>query len=198
MDVKRNKKLPVMIVFVLILIVLGVSFLYHKLNADTPSDDMANLNTIYTPKEGTASVIANGVLSEARGLYQDQTVYLSLGIVRNELNSHFYWDDAEKLLICTTAQEIVQADSDSLFQGAPVFLELEDGDTPDANVYISLDYVANYTNIQVDTYGAPARVFIRTCYGNCSYATVEEEAAVRVAADVKSPILTRVAAGSRL
>ena len=198
MGAKQNKKLPVLIVIILIVLVLAVSFIYERLHADTPTDKMADLNDIYQSEDGTAAVIANGVLSEARAEWRGQTAYLNLGIVRDELNDHFYWDDNEKLLPYTTANEVVRADAESTYQGVPVFFEQGKNDAAESRVYISLDYVSCYTNMQVETYSAPSRVFLRTIYGESEYADVAEETAVHSKANVKSPLLVKASAGSRL
>ncbi len=198
MGAKQNKKLPVLIVIILIVLVLAVSFIYERLHADTPTDKMADLNDIYQSEDGTAAVIANGVLSEARAEWRGQTAYLNLGIVRDELNDHFYWDDNEKLLLYTTANEVVRADAESTYQGVPVFFEQGKNDAAESRVYISLDYVSCYTNMQVETYSAPSRVFLRTIYGESEYADVAEETAVHSKANVKSPLLVKASAGSRL
>ena len=198
MGAKQNKKLPVLIVIILIVLVLAVSFIYERLHADTPTDKMADLNDIYQSEDGTAAVIANGVLSEARAEWRGQTAYLNLGIVRDELNDHFYWDDNEKLLLYTTANEVVRADAESTYQGVPVFFEQGKNDAAESRVYISLDYVSCYTNTQVETYSAPSRVFLRTIYGESEYADVAEETAVHSKANVKSPLLVKASAGSRL
>ena len=198
MGAKQNKKLPVLIVIILIVLVLAVSFIYERLHADTPTDKMADLNDIYQSEDGTAAVIANGVLSEARAEWRGQTAYLNLGIVRDELNDHFYWDDNEKLLRYTTANEVVRADAESTYQGVPVFFEQGKNDAAESRVYISLDYVSCYTNMQVETYSAPSRVFLRTIYGESEYADVAEETAVHSKANVKSPLLVKASAGSRL
>ena len=198
MGAKQNKKLPVLIVIILIVLVLAVSFIYERLHADTPTDKMADLNDIYQSEDGTAAVIENGVLSEARAEWRGQTAYLNLGIVRDELNDHFYWDDNEKLLLYTTANEVVRADAESTYQGVPVFFEQGKNDAAESRVYISLDYVSCYTNMQVETYSAPSRVFLRTIYGESEYADVAEETAVHSKANVKSPLLVKASAGSRL
>ena len=198
MGAKQNKKLPVLIVIILIVLVLAVSFIYERLHADTPTDKMADLNDIYQSEDGTAAVIANGVLSEARAEWRGQTAYLNLGLVRDELNDHFYWDDNEKLLLYTTANEVVRADAESTYQGVPVFFEQGKNDAAESRVYISLDYVSCYTNMQVETYSAPSRVFLRTIYGESEYADVAEETAVHSKANVKSPLLVKASAGSRL
>ncbi len=198
MGAKQNKKLPVLIVIILIVLVLAVSFIYERLHADTPTDKMADLNDIYQSEDGTAAVIANGVLSEARAEWRGQTAYLNLGIVRVELNDHCYWDATEKRLLYTTAHVDVGAEAESTYQGVPVFFEQGKNDAAESRVYISLDYVSCYTNMQVETYSAPSRVFLRTIYGESEYADVAEETAVHSKANVKSPLLVKASAGSRL
>ena len=80
----------------------------------------------------------------------------------------------------------------------PVFFEQGKNDAAESRVYISLDYVSCYTNMQVETYSAPSRVFLRTIYGESEYADVAEETAVHSKANVKSPLLVKASAGSRL
>ena len=191
-NAKRNKNLPVLVVAALILIVLVVGIIYELIHMNTPSAERADLGTIYPVSEGTAAVISNGVLSETRAVWEAKRAYLDLSIVQKELNSRFYWDSTEKLLVVTTAAEVAVAASDTMFEGGPVFLNRED------TIYVSLDYVAQYTNIQVDSFSNPNRVFLRTQWGESTKAEVTETAQVRTEADVKSPILTDVEPGSGL
>lgn len=190
-NAKRNKNLPVLIVAALILIVLVVGIIYELIHQNTPSTERADLGTLYPVEEGTAAVISNGVLSESRAVWNAQRAYLALSIVQNELNSRFYWDTAEQLLVVTTANEVIIAGADTQFEGGPVFLKQEE------TVYVSLDYVAQYTNIQVDTYTNPNRVFLRTQWGETTTGDVEETGQVRTEADVKSPVITEVTSGAR-
>lgn len=190
-NAKRNKNLPALIVAALILIVLVVGIIYEVIHQNTPSTERADLGTLYPVEEGTAAVISNGVLSDSRAVWSAQRAYLDLSIVQNELNSRFYWDKTEQLLVMTTANEVITAGVDTQFEGGPVFLEQEE------TVYVSLDYVAQYTNIQVSTYTNPNRVFLRTQWGETTTADVEETGQVRTEADVKSPVITEVAPGTR-
>ncbi len=191
-NAKRNKNLPVLIVAVLILIVLVTGIIYEVIHQNTPSRERADIGELYPVEEGTAAVISNGVLSESRALWSSQRAYLALSIVQNELNSRFYWDATEQLLVVTTANEVITAGLDTTMEDGPVLLQ-EDG-----TVYVALDYVAQYTNIQVDTYTNPNRVFLRTQWGETTTAGVEEEAQVRTEQDVKSPVITDVSPGDRV
>ena len=202
MDVKQNRKLPVLIVTGLIAVVIIIGIISELINLRTPTKEMADPYEVYVVEEGAVALISNGVLSETQGLWLNDMAYVSLGIVCNELNDHFYWDSTEELLICTTATEIVDADASSVCNGSLVFfvLDTDDEDAEDEDiVYVSLDYVAQYTNIQVDTFTDPNRVFIRSSWGESEQLTVGEDgAALRVEAKIKSPILVNLTAGSTL
>ncbi len=190
-NAKRNKNLPVWIVAALILIVLVTGTLYELVHRNTPSRERADIGKLYPVEEGTAAIVSNGVLSERRALWSSQQAYLDLSIVRTELNSRFYWDEAEQLLVVTTAEEVATAGMDTQTEKGPVLLRPEGEDT----VYVSLDYVSRYTNIQVDTYTNPNRVFLRTQWGETTTAGVEEEGQVRTEQDVKSPVITELVSG---
>ncbi len=192
-NAKRNKNLPVLIVAVLILIVLVTGIIYELIHQNTPSQERADIGKLYPVEEGTAAIISNGVLSESRALWSSQRAYLALSIVQNELNSRFYWDETEQILVVTTANEVATAGLETMMEEAPVLLRQEDG-----TVYVALDYVAQYTNIQVDTYTNPNRVFLRTQWGETTTAGVEEEGQVRTEQDVKSPVITDVSPDDRV
>ena len=192
-NAKRNKNLPVLIVAVLILIVLVTGIIYELIHQNTPSQERADIGKLYPVEEGTAAIISNGVLSESRALWSSQRAYLALSIVQNELNSRFYWDETEQILVVTTANEVATVGLDTTTEEGPVLLRQEDG-----TVYVALDYVAQYTNIQVDTYTNPNRVFLRTQWGETTTAGVEEEGQVRTEQDVKSPVITDVSPDDRV
>ncbi|WP_434310744.1 glycosyl hydrolase family 18 protein [Hominifimenecus sp. rT4P-3] len=188
-NAKRNKNLPVLVVAVLIFVVLVAGIIYEVIHMNRPSKERADLGKVYPVEEGSAVIISNGVLSETRAVWEAKRAYLSLSIVQKELNNCFYWDNTEQALVVTTANEVATALPDTLASGAPVFLQRDD------TIYVSLDYVARYTNIQVDTYSNPNRVFLRTQWGDSVTADVKETAQIRTEMDVKSPILTDVEPG---
>ena len=201
MNVRHSKRLPVLVVGILVLVVLVIGFIYELVSRNIPTKETADLNKVYAAHEGTAALISNGVLSEARGIWKNKQIYLKLSIVQRELNDHFYWDDYEKLLICTTADEIIQADASTEWGSAPVFFQESEREAEEDaadSVYVSLNYVAQYTNIEVNAYSDPPRVFVRTQWGDSAYGILKEDAAIRVEADIKSPVLVEAPAGSRL
>ena len=85
-------------------------------------------------------------------------------IVINELNDRFYWDSTEQVLSYATPTEIIHARGDMRYEDELVFI------IEDETVWVNLSYVEAYTNIQVDTYANPDRVFIRSYWGETTTA----------------------------
>ena len=203
MNAKQKRRLPVLIILGLIVLVGAFSVIRFFGDRKAPSDHMARLSSVYPEEDGTIALVANGTLSELRGVWKDHQVYLPLGIVENEINDALFWDDIDKVLLYTSATEVVRADAESIWQEAPVFYELSETEAqkalePEQRVYVSLGYLTQFSQIEVDLYTDPLRAFIRSRFGECEEAEVPAPAAVRVKTDESSEILANVAAGTKL
>ncbi len=190
--VKRRKFLPVLIVIVLIVAVVLAGIVGELVSRRLPTDERADLEALYGAEEGYASVIANHQWIDTEALWEDGHAYLPYEVVRDELNSRFCWDDTEKLLLYTLPEETVRADESAECDGAPVWTER------DGTVLISLSYVEEYTNIQVEYFDAPTRIVIQTEWGSELTGTLKKDTEVRVLGGVKSEIITDLAEGDRV
>ena len=187
-DVKKqllNKRnLPVIIILGLILIMSGIGLVSEQNRSRTPSTDKITLAEVYTAPEGRASVVSNGFISPTHALWRNGTAYLPADIVINELNDRFYWDSTEQVLSYATPTEIIHARGDMRYEDELVFI------IEDETVWVNLSYVEAYTNIQVDTYANPDRVFIRSYWGETTTAEAGKGGmTIRTTESVKSPVL---------
>ena len=203
MSVKQNRKLPILITLLLIALVIAGSFFYDRAHKDDPSTRQASLAEMYPVKEGTIPLVINGTMSEVRGVWKNHQVYLRLGTIVNEVNPRFYWDDNEQLLIYTGATQIVRAYADTQYENAPVFYdtastESSGDEDPETRIYVSLGYVCQYTNIELDVYNEPLRAFIRSRYGEYRTAVSGENAVLRTKPAYKSDMIVQVPAGRPL
>ena len=189
---KTNRRLPVLIILVLIIIVAAAGLAGEWIMRRIPSSARADLDKIYGSEGGTAAVIANHELIEGRALWKLGHAYLPYDVIREELNGGFYWDPVEERLLYTLPEETVAADTETAFDGAPVFL-VENG-----TVYLSLTYVQQYSNIKAENFDAPARIVLRTVWGSELVGTLKEDTAVRVRGGVRSPIMTELKKGSQV
>ncbi|MCD8124209.1 MAG: glycosyl hydrolase family 18 protein [Lachnospiraceae bacterium] len=189
---KRKQMLPALIVLGLIVVVLLLAVAGEIFSRFTPTSEHADLETLYGTEDGYASVIANHQWIDSQALWSDDHAYLSYEVIRDELNGRFYWDSTEKLLLYTLPEETVRADADTEYDGAPVFLEQDD------TVYISLSYVQEYSNIQVEYFENPTRIVLQTEWGSEQVGTLSKDTELRVLGGIKSEILEDLEAGEEV
>ncbi|MCD8078226.1 MAG: glycosyl hydrolase family 18 protein, partial [Lachnospiraceae bacterium] len=189
---KRKQMLPALIVLGLIVIVLLLAAAGEIFRRFMPTNEQADLEALYGTEEGYASVIANHQWIDSQALWSEDHAYLSYEVIRDELNGRFYWDTTEKLLLYTLPEETIRADADTKYDGAPVFLEQED------TVYISLSYVQEYSNIQVEYFENPTRIVLQTEWGSEQVGTLSKDTELRVLGGIKSEILEELEAGEEV
>ena len=174
-------------------ICLGV-FCVKKFGA---SKERANLDKYYGIKsENQLAVIIDNQVIGAKGMIENQTLYVEYGVVRDYLNARFYVDMTENLLLYTLPQGTIEAEvgsnqytlqKDVKTKEYPI-LKME-GDT----AYVALRFVQEYTNLDFTYYKNPNRVMIVSEWGDTVVAEVRKGAKVREKDSIKSPILTEVA-----
>ena len=197
MSVKRSRKIPVLIVLLAIAVVVCISIFTKKDPELEPLDEMADLTQVYASEEGTAPIIANGVLSNVKGLVHDRHVYLKLGVILEDINDGFFWDDTEKCLSYATATQVFRAFEKDTFDGAAVFYDNSETDAkksedPKDRICVSLNYVAQFANMKVNIYTDPGRVFLRSKFGDLEYAQIKKGTALRVGPGASEKILYNV------
>ena len=194
MNVKRSRKIPIIIVLLASAAVVCISIFTKKDPELEPVDDMADLTEVYASEEGTAPIIANGLRSNVKGIVHERHIYLKLGTVLEDINDGFYWDDTEKCLSYATATEVIRARESDRFDGAPVFYDNSSTDAkkseaPESRICVSLNYVAQFANMKVYIYSDPARVFLRSKFGDLEYAQIKKGTALRVGPGANEKIL---------
>ncbi len=187
-----NRILPVLIILFLIMALSAAWFGWEWVSRRLPTNEPADLGEIYGRDENQAAIIANHELVESRALWQLGHAYLPYSVITNELNSRFYWDPAEELLLYTLPEETIQADTESAFDGAPVFLQ------KDGEVYISLSYVENVSNILAEHFENPNRLVLQTIWGTEEIGTLKKDTQVRVLGGIRSKVVTHLNTGDQV
>lgn len=188
-----KKAVPVIVALSLIfLIILGVLG-YQVIEKYMPTKDPADLFEVYGVNKGEAAIYYGYErLDDVIGICENGQTYLPLSWVSQNLNSRFYWDSAEKLLVYTLPDQIVYADAQTMgSNGAPLLLEKKD------DVYLLLGLVANYTDTEFLEFDMDEvkRVLI-TPWGTREVAEIKKGGYVRVKGGIKSPVLTRLEEGA--
>ena len=205
-----KKMIPALTAIVLIVLIAGIAFGSQILEKYSYSDERADLNeyfNIYNEEE--VPILLQDELMEEKALLVDGVYYFDLSTVHQYLNTRFYWDEGENLLIFTTPTQVITAvvgttgySVDGTAQDAGYMISftrevtVEDGQ---ANVlYVAADYVKQYTNFSYETFTEPNRMQVYTEWNERKVAEVKKDTAVRYRGGVKSPILKDVPAGEKL
>ena len=188
-------------VMLLIVIILGAA-LVKKL---TPSDEVMLLADYYPLEDTEVLVILQDQISEEKGMLLDGKVYLDYETVIQEFNHRFYWDHNENILTYTTPDEILQAEAGSNQYSVTKSMIKTNANTEYPivkvfadQVYISIDFVAKYSDMDYQYYPDPNRVIINYKWGDYLFTDVTKNTQLRKNASIKSPILAELPAGTSL
>ncbi len=197
---QKKKAAPVLVVLILIVLVgaAGVgSFLINRYKPGT--EYMAGNEYFNLTDENSVALIQNGELLEEQAVLIGGEPYAAYTYVESQLNSCFYWDEETKGSLLTTSggvQTLLPGDAAVAKTpgGQPAVQQESDG-----KVYISLDVVKEYTDLDYAYYSDPNRVVIRNEWDGVEQATVQSDTAqVRQKGGIKSLILADVQKGDIL
>lgn len=199
----RKKAGPVLAALLLMIVILLILVVGKKIEAYIPSEEVQELTEYFgTEHADDVAIVWNQKLTELKGRWIDGAVYLDFDTLHDELNSRFYWDDNEKLLRYTTADELVTvyADREDFFIGNDVTKEsYKIVRVIDDTVYVALDFAKQYTDLGYELYTDPYRILLTTDWDSiCGRTTVRKKTQLRVRGGIKSPILKELSKGDEV
>lgn len=201
---EKKTKLAIIgsVVAVIIIAAALITMLVEKL---TPSKEIMELTDYYELKDSEVLVILQDEIYEKKGMLLDGIVYIDYDTVVEYFNHRFYWDYNENILTYTTPDEIfrvgagnkeytvtksmIETKVASNYPIVKVFAE---------DVYLALDFVKQYSNINFEFYKDPSRVVINYKWGEFLYTEVSKATQLRVEPSIKSPILLQLPVGTSL
>ena len=197
---QKKKAAPVLVVLILIVIVGAAGVVSFLINRYKPGTEyMAGNEYFNLTDENSVALIQNGELLEEQAVLIGGEPYAAYTYVESQLNSCFYWDEETKGILLTTSggvQTLLPGDAAVAKTpgGQPAVQQESDG-----KVYISLDVVKEYTDLDYAYYSDPNRVVIRNEWDGVEQATVQSDTAqVRQKGGIKSLILADVQKGDAL
>ena len=197
---QKKKAAPVLVVLILIVLVGAAGIVSFLINRYKPGTEyMAGNEYFNLTDENSVALIQNGELLEEQAVLIGGEPYAAYTYVESRLNSCFYWDEATKGILLTTSggvQTLLPGDAAVAKTpgGQPAVQQESDG-----TVYISLDVVKEYTDLDYAYYSDPNRVVIRNEWDGVEQATVQSDTAqVRQKGGIKSLILADVQKGDTL
>lgn len=197
---QKKKAAPVLVVLILIVLVGAAGIVSFLINRYKPGTEyMAGNEYFNLTDENSVALIQNGELLEEQAVLIGGEPYAAYTYVESQLNSCFYWDEETKGILFTTSggvQTLLPGDAAVAKTpgGQPAVQQESDG-----KVYISLDVVKEYTDLDYAYYSDPNRVVIRNEWDGVEQATVQSDTAqVRQKGGIKSLILADVQKGDTL
>lgn len=193
----KKKIMPILIVIVLILLTVGVIGISAVAKKYSPSKEHADLNKHYDlAAEDQVAIILNYQDLETKAVYIDGKLHLDYNFVHDNINSRFYWDHNENVLLYTTANAVISANpgetsyhenKNAVDFGSTIVTPTED------SCWINIDFVKLYSDMLFEIYENPNRVVITNQFGSVNTALAKGKTSVRVLGGIKSPILKDVA-----
>ena len=173
-------------VCLLIVLVSLIGGAVYGINKLIPTSKQMDLTEYYGQNaDGEASLVAGTQKLEQKALISGDEVYIPLDVVNGYLNQRYYWDSANKKILYATPTSLTEeAASDQ--PGGNVWLK-------ESTVYLKLDYVKKYTDIDSYIYKDPARIAIQYKFSNVQTVTVKKDTVIRYRGGIKSKILTKTA-----
>lgn len=189
-QMKKQQK-PVVIVCILILVLAAVGVGTHFIKKYIPTKERMDLTEYYGQTgEDEMTVILGTDIMETRAVKSGDRVYLPLDMVNTYLNQRYYWDSANQQILYATPSELqyypASGNGDS-----EVWLK-------DDTVYLNLDFIKKYTDLDAYVYDNPSRIAIQHQFTSVNIVTVKKDTSIRYRGGIKSPILTDVSKGTTL
>ncbi len=183
----------------------------YLLEKYTPTKERADLNEYFgvsSPEE--VVIVRNRNIMEETARNINGHLYVSYPMVHKTLNDRFYVDQEGLLLYAMDRKEILV----NIANQTPSYTEniYENGtvtqnEVPfvcapagliDDELYLSLEFVQQFTPLDFSYYEEPDRVVMTTDYGTVKEAVAEKDTVLREKGGIKSPILKDLAAGESI
>jgi len=201
---ERKTKLAVIGTAVAVLLIAVIAVAYVS-KAMSPSREVMKLTDYYPINDAEVLIILQDEIYDKTGRLINDKVYIDYDTVTAYFNHRFYWDNNENILTYTTPDEIIRAKAGNKSYSVIKNIISTDTDTDYPivevfadKVYISLDFVQKYSDLNYAFYTEPNRVVIEYIWGDYLYTEVGKETQLRTEPDIKSPILRILPVGTGL
>lgn len=186
----KKKGTPVLVVLLLILVVAAAGLITFMIQRRTPSKERMDSAGYYgITGEDQVALVINGVVSETKGRMIEGSIYIDYDAAANFINKRFYRDTDSNRMIYALPTEIVETDLSA---------DSADYRTADGTLYLSLNILQQYTDMECTALENPARLVIQNRWDGIREADITEDTQVRYRGGIKSEILTDVTAGTRV
>ena len=178
----RKKQLALRTAALLAALVVIAGLVIFLVIRFVPSGKHMDAASYFGVSEGRTPVVADGKVLSGKSIENGPELYLDLEDVSASVNSSFFYEDTEDLLIVSAPREVYKM---SLSGG-----RTGNGEAvrEDESIGVSLSFLERMTDAVFDVYEDPHRVVIRTEH-TLPVMTFSEDAPIRQKAGIRSPIV---------
>ena len=215
---KRRAPVGLIIVIVLICIVIGAGIFvlsitnkgseetvdlnsYYKLTAHTVTDDNGEKTEYAEPNEDEIAIVLDQDVLDERAVLQDNIAYLPYSVVRDKIDSRFYYDYINNILIVTNATQKITSESGEsgyAVDGEAFTTEHPVSMIENEQVYISTEFVDKFSSAESVLAENPGRVYVKAQTGTVKEGTIASNTQIREAAGNKNAIVAEVSKGTEI
>ena len=115
---------------------------------------------------------------EQNGIVADGETYIHYQTVHDYLNSRFYWDGTEQILRYTLPEGLISVSPDTeqyLLGKEAQTAEHKIVLVRDGDMYLSLSFIQQYTDIHSEVFENPGRVVISDQWGDVEFTSVKKK-----------------------
>lgn len=198
----KKRVSPALIVLLLIILVAAAGVLSMVISRYLPGKERMDSSQYFgVENEEEVALILNQEILEEKGRLIDGKIYIGSGTVSQYINSRFYWDEQNQVMLYTLPEEVLELQPDSTsytVNGEEMEEEnpmiIQEGE----NFLVSLDFLIKYTDMECQVFENPNRTVINTQEGTVQMVDASGKYQVREKGGIKSPILTDGEEGDHL
>ena len=198
----KKRLIQVLIFILLIAGIIGYMALDKMKKKYEPTTEHMDLYTYFGVEEGSEEIIIflNNVKVEGEAVVKDGKVYISHAMTSDYFSENFYWDESAGMLLYSTATVLYKYSADSnkyLVNGEEKLTDYPMVIKNDGVVYICMDFVQKYADVQYKFYEEPYRLMLRNEWTDVEYVEIKEDAGIRKLGGIKSPIVLDAKTGEK-
>lgn len=194
---KKQEKGSAGWIILLLMVLVGATIagglLYKKY---APSKKMMPLTTFFQASEDEVLLMLHDTVLEETGYIEGKELYLPYEVVVDHINQRFYFDSSENILSLATATELIRSELGSTsytINKSKVNLDYPVIKVQGEQVYLAMDFVKEYSNVEFNLYENPNRLMIEAGWGNTyQYYSVNKATQLRYKPGSKSDVLVKL------
>ena len=198
----KKKITPVFSVIILIFLVICAGILSIFIKKYTPSGTIIDGKDYFQlTGDDEAGLVVNHELEDAKVKMIDGRYYVENSVVATYINSRFYWDSQQQVMLYTLPTEEFQIVPESTQYVTSAGTQMTDYvilKQIDGGVYLDLEFVSQYTDMTYTAFEDPARVVVRTKWNDLQLVTAQKNSEIRQKGGIKSSIVAKVKKGDTL